>query len=257
MTVDLLGKERNEPLMEQAFQAERIDHSPGFRHNGSHHNTELRKVFEAIAPDSCPRIANFHMHTVHSDGSLTPESLVQQAIQIGLQDFAITDHHSINGYSQAKLCLERYASDFGDHSRPILPKLWVGLEVNAQLIDVEVHILCYGFDPDSAEMKPYVQGEAVIGDPYGAAAVIAAVHGAGGLAVLAHPDRYRRSPDDLISEAARLGIDGIETYYAYDNPAPWRPSPKQTEMVYPIVEAHGLLHTCGTDTHGLDLLKRL
>jgi predicted metal-dependent phosphoesterase TrpH len=221
----------------------------------------LRSVFQSISPSSCPHEANFHMHTVHSDGNLTPKELVHQAIRIGLRDFAITDHHSIGGYLQAKQCMDHHRShnDFASEhqSRDGLPRLWVGAEVNALLLDAEVHVLCYAFNPAAEVMQPYLQGESVTGDRYLASSVIDAIHEAGGLAVLAHPDRYRRSPTDLIPEAARLGMDGIETYYAYDNPSPWRPSPKQTALVRQLGEAYNLLHTCGTDTHGMDMLKRL
>lgn len=219
--------------------------------------TVLKAVFEATTPDSCPHRVNFHMHTVHSDGSLTSEELVRQAIAIGLRDFAITDHHSIEGYRQAKQCLDGHAAQVDSVKSYPLPRLWSGVEVNANLIDVEVHILCYGFDPAAAAMSPYLQGETVEGDRYQAAAVIDAVHQAGGFAVLAHPNRYRRSPAELIPEASQLGIDGVETYYAYDNPSPWRPSPEPTLLVHQLAEHHGLFHTCGTDTHGIDLLKRL
>ena len=42
------------------------------------------------------------MHTTASDGRLTPLSLVQQAIAIGLKGLAITDHHSVDGYQKAE-----------------------------------------------------------------------------------------------------------------------------------------------------------
>jgi len=217
----------------------------------------LRSVFKSISSSSCPHHANFHMHTVFSDGNLTPGDLVRQAIQIGLSDFAITDHHSVGGYRQARALLDEDLTNGVGHQHSRLPRLWVGTEVNAQLLDTEVHILCYAFDVDAIVMQPYLQGETVIGDRYLASSVIASVHEAGGLTVLAHPDRYRQSPAELIPEAARLGIDGVETYYAYDNPSPWRPSPKQTERVRQLVEDYQLFHTCGTDTHGLNLLTRL
>lgn len=214
---------------------------------------QLRQIFQAIAPNHCPRIVNFHMHTVCSDGQLQPETLIQQAVSIGLRHLAITDHHSINGYRRAYRWLSQRSAP---SDTPSL-RLWSGLEVNAGLLDVEVHILCYAFEPQHPAMQPYLQGQSVAGDAYGAAQVIRAVHRAGGLAVLAHPNRYKRSPADLIQAAATMGIDGVETYYAYDNPDPWRPSPRQTRVVHQLAESYGLLHTCGTDTHGDSLLRRL
>ena len=84
-----------------------------------------------------------------------------------------------------------------------------------------------------------------------------AIQAAGGVAVLAHPVRYRRPPEELIPAAATLGIDGVETYYAYDNPAEWRPTPEKTERVEKLANAYALLSTCGTDSHGLTLTRRI
>ena len=87
--------------------------------------------------------------------------------------------------------------------------------------------------------------------------VINAIQRAGGIAVLAHPVRYRTDEDILIRAAVQLGIDGVETYYAYDNPKVWRPSPGKTERVQALAVEHSLLSSCGTDTHGKNLTRRL
>jgi predicted metal-dependent phosphoesterase TrpH len=213
----------------------------------------LRRVFERIRAESCPTHYNFHMHTVCSDGRLQPEDLATQAIAIGLYGFAITDHHSIQGYRRAQQWLASYAAQ----GKQNLPYLWTGLEVTSQLLDTEVHILGYAFDPDSPHLQIYLQGTAPEPADAQANRVIDSIHAAGGLAVLAHPVRYRKPPEELIPAAASLGIDGVETYYAYDNPELWRPSPRQTELVQRLSSTHGLLNTCGSDTHGLSLLQRL
>lgn len=215
----------------------------------------LRQVFAAITADSCPASYNFHMHTVHSDGQLRPEALVQQAIAIGLKGFAITDHHNVGGYRIAHHYLAQLAETQDEAQSH--PHLWTGTEINAELLEIEVHVLAYAFDPAHAEFQPYLQGKSVQGAAYQAQQVIAAIHQAGGIAVLAHPARYRRSHQDLIPAAAALGIDGVEAYYAYNNPSPWRPSLKETNEVKQLSETYALLNTCGTDTHGLNLLQRL
>jgi predicted metal-dependent phosphoesterase TrpH len=179
--------------------------------------TALRQVFAALTAESCPHSYNFHMHTVFSDGRLLPEDLMAQAIAIGLKGLAITDHHSVDGYRKAQHWLDQQSGE--------IPTLWTGVEINSQ------------YPP--------------------AAQVIDAVHEAGGLTVLAHPVRYKRSPVELIPAAAGFGIDGIEAFYAYNNPSPWQPSPKETQQVLALGQTDGLLNTCGTDTHGLNLLQRL
>lgn len=214
----------------------------------------LKQVFQTIHAKSCPHTFNFHMHTVCSDGQLQPEELIEQAIVIGLQGLAITDHHTTDGYLRAQRWLWNWQRQHPD--QPI-PQLWTGTEISANLLDNEVHILAYAFDPQDEGLAPYLQKRSATDEAYEAKRVISAIHQAGGLAVLAHPVRYRRSPEDLIPVAADLGIDGLETFYAYTNPHPWQPSPEQTQQVSALGRGFNLLNTCGTDTHGRNLLQRL
>jgi predicted metal-dependent phosphoesterase TrpH len=214
----------------------------------------LKQVFQHIDAQSCPQLFNFHMHTVHSDGRLEPSELMSQAIAIGLKGLAITDHHSIDGYQAAHSWLEAWkCSNPNTHT----PYLWSGAEINANLLDTEVHILAYAFESEHPSMKPYLQKIPAVGKPYQANNVIRAIQEAGGLAVLAHPARYKRSHFDLIPAAVDNGIDGVETFYAYNNPKPWKPSIVETEEVQQLAEKFNLFNTCGTDTHGVNLLQRL
>jgi predicted metal-dependent phosphoesterase TrpH len=214
----------------------------------------LQEVFQHIDAQSCPRLFNFHMHTVYSDGRLQPSVLMEQAIAIGLKGLAITDHHTVGGYEAAQVWLEDWK---WSHPGASTPHLWSGVEINANLLNVEVHILAYAFQPEHPSMKPYLQRKVTSGKEYQAANVIAAIHAAGGLAVLAHPARYRRSHFDLIPAAVEYGIDGVETFYAYNNPNPWKPSAIESQQVQQLAENYGIFNTCGTDTHGLSLLQRL
>ena len=214
----------------------------------------LKSIWETINFVSCPRFYNFHLHTIASDGQLTASALVQQAISLGLRGFAITDHHSVDGYRQA----EQDLCAIGSGNVQInLPHLWTGVEITSKLLEVEVHILGYGFDPEHLSISSYLQGEKPQGKHGEAKQVIESIHQAGGLAVLAHPERYRRSSEQLIPAIAELGIDGVETYYAYNNPKVWQPSPGKTERVKGLAEKYHLLSTCGTDSHGLKITQRI
>ncbi len=225
----------------------------------------LRSIFETVDASSCPSHYNFHMHTVCSDGQLTPGELIEQAIALGLKEFAVTDHHTLKGYYQAKQYMEDWQ---WRHPAPIrrdaagrvsrgLPRLWTGVEITSKLDDTDVHILGYAFKPSHEAIQPYLQGSSLMGDSRLAENVIQAIQGAGGLAVLAHPGRYRRSAEELVPEAAKRGIDGIETYYAYGNPSAWQPCPKKTPAIQTLAQDFHLLSTCGTDTHGKSLTRRV
>lgn len=229
----------------------------------------LKEVLQSISAQSCPRTYNFHMHTHCSDGKLSPAELMSQAVEIGLSGIAITDHHNIKGYYQARKWMEDWRwqnpsswsrkrkSKATAKARKALPKLWCGVEITSLLAETDVHILGYAFRPSDEGMQKYLKGVSPRGEDRRAENVINAIQSAGGLAVLAHPVRYRTDEDTLIRAAAQLGIDGVETYYAYDNPKVWRPSPGKTERVHALAVELSLLDSCGTDTHGKVLTKRL
>lgn len=206
---------------------------------------ELRQVLQGVGPRSCPLQYNFHLHTRCSDGQMDPVDLAEQARRHGLKGLAITDHHTLKGYERARAHLDR----------PDDPILWPGIEITANLLGCEVHILGYGFDPTDSVLDPFAQGKQVPGLP--AADAIQAIQAAGGLAVLAHPFRYCLPAEEIVPAAAELGIDGLEVYYAYKNPEIWIPSPEVTEKAEELAEAYGLLKTCGTDSHGPSILRRI
>ena len=84
------------------------------------------------------------------------------------------------------------------------------MEITSSLLGVDVHILGYAFNPQHQAFKHYLQGGAPMGEDRQAKSVIQAIQAAGGIAVLAHPVRYRRSPEELIPAAAAMDIDGVE-----------------------------------------------
>lgn len=70
---------------------------------------------------------------------------------------------------------------------------------------------------------------------------IALIHGAGGLAVLAHPGLNRI--DELIPHLVEAGLDGIECFHT-------KHTPSEAEYYLGVARAHGLLITGGSDCHG-------
>jgi len=87
--------------------------------------------------------ADLHLHTTASDGRLTPDDLVRQAGELGVEVIAITDHDSVEGVPAA---LEAAAA---------FPQLTVipGVEINTDVPHGEVHVLGYFVDYTSAEFN--------------------------------------------------------------------------------------------------------
>ena len=208
----------------------------------------LRRILETVGPDSCPNRLNFHCHTQCSDGSLEPTDLLNQACERGLEHFAITDHHTVRAFDE---CLNQIEQRH-EHQLPS-PKLWSGMEISCLLKGCLVHVLALGFESGHRSLQLYSQGDAVSGSALQAAEVCKAIHDAGGLAILAHPARYRIGYKELIETAAELGFDGGEAWYDYNMQSKWKPTPFICEVIDLQLTNLGLLRTCGTDSHGNDL----
>ena len=211
----------------------------------------LTAVLRQVGPQSCPGRFNFHCHTTCSDGSLRPRDLASQAVRLGLEHLAITDHHHGGAYQEAQACLDRHAAE-GDG----VPHLWRGVEISALLEGCLVHVLALGFQLPAPSLAPYLQGQAVVGAALRADAVVKAIQAAGGLTLLAHPARYRLPHQRLIAAAAELGFDGAEAWYDYDMQGVWSPTPLVCEAIAADLNKLGLLLSCGTDTHGVELRGR-
>jgi predicted metal-dependent phosphoesterase TrpH len=95
-----------------------------------------------------------------------------------------------------------------------------------------------------------------VGPDLRAEAVVAAIRASGGLALLAHPARYRLPHQRLIAAAAKLGFDGAEAWYDYDMQGVWSPTPLVCDAIAADLNKRGLLPSCGTDTHGVELRGR-
>jgi len=71
---------------------------------------------------------------------------------------------------------------------------------------------------------------------------IALIHGAGGVAVAAHPGRTRLS-DAEVEHLAATGLDGLEVYYPQHDA-------EQTAHMAALAARYGLMITGGSDDHG-------
>lgn len=135
----------------------------------------LTPVLRRVRADSCPDRLNFHCHTICSDGSLAPEDLASEAVAIGLEHLAVTDHHALGAYGAI-------ASAFDAHRRrgESVPTLWRGVEISCLLEGCLVHVLGLGFDGTHPTLHPYLQGTSVVGPALRADAVVRAIRDAGG-----------------------------------------------------------------------------
>ncbi len=86
---------------------------------------------------------DLHLHTTHSDGSDTPEELVDRVLAAGLTLFAITDHDTMSAIHKASAYLDQQKQ--GHRDLVFLP----GVELSTDWQGHDCHILGY-FLPDQA-----------------------------------------------------------------------------------------------------------
>jgi len=85
-------------------------------------------------PEAGARI-DLHLHSLHSDGALSPAELVARAREAGVSILSLTDHDSVRGVPEAREACRHEGLTF-------IP----GVELGVGIGDDEVHILGYGLD---------------------------------------------------------------------------------------------------------------
>jgi len=95
--------------------------------------------------------ADLHIHTLCSDGQLTPCEVVKYALKKKLSCISITDHDTFEGYTEAKKAAN-------DQDIELLP----GVEISAVFGERESHILAYCFDPDDKDFVKFINSQRLV-----------------------------------------------------------------------------------------------
>lgn len=186
--------------------------------------------------------ANLHIHSTFSDGKADFNDILENAKKQGYKKIAITDHNTIEGH-------KHYKDDI----------LITGAEFDCWFGYVFIHLLAYDIDVNHPALEPYMaktkaetEGDLIrLFSKRNVPELIKAIHGAGGIAVLAHPACYwALSLEKLVKDLMKHGLDGIEVYYPYPR---FRKIVKfhSSKDVKKIAEKYPqLIKTGGTDFHG-------
>jgi len=246
---------------------------------------------------------DLHTHSTFSDGSLTPEALVDLACEAGLTAVGLTDHDCTDGHARfMAACAKRgivgvpgveisanvergtlhmlgfFVDGCEAGLRGVLKEIRDGRSLRNERILARLNGL--GIELRMDEVAAYA-GEDTVGRPHFAEALlakgaiktrqeafdkylargrpayvdrfrlsaeqsIAAIHGAGGLAVLAHPFTLELDDGELAVFAgvlARAGLDGMEAYYS-------EYTKEQQKKYLKLADDLGLAVSGGSDFHG-------
>ncbi len=188
--------------------------------------------------------ANLHTHSSVSDGKEDFDTLIEEAVELGLKHFSIADHNTVEGYKNSK---------YLNH-----PILIPAVEFDCFYQTSLIHILGYGFDINSPDIdtictknKSETKCDIVrLFHSRHPKDAIEKIHKAGGIAVLAHPCCCSvLSLNYLVKKLKSFGLDGIEVYYPYNR---HRGIIKFHSRKKPhiLAEKYSLIKTGGTDEHG-------
>lgn len=91
---------------------------------------------------------DLHLHTTASDGRLTPAQLVARAAAAGITTMSVTDHDTVAGLAEV-----------GAEASARGIRLVPGIEVTSIADARDVHLLGYFFDPGSAMLATFLEGQ--------------------------------------------------------------------------------------------------
>lgn len=245
-------------------------------------------------------VVDLHTHTICSDGVLAPGELISRAIEKGVDTLSITDHDTLDAYSDPAIQTDRL-------------NLVAGIELSTEWRTTGVHVLGLNVDVNSSAMQTAVrlQSESrwqramqigarlekkgfagafegasklspgsYVGRPHFArflvdsgqvgsisdafkkhlgdgkagdvrhhwadlGQVIEWIRGGNGIAVLAHPLKYkltRTRLKQLLDDFVAAGGQGMEVVSGQQ-------TPQQTGDMARLCEQHRLLASCGSDFH--------
>lgn len=97
---------------------------------------------------------DLHLHTNYSDGSDSPQQLVDRVLAAGLRSFAITDHDHIGALAPAKEYLNYLESN--GKIKPCHPRFIPGVELSVDQNGQELHLLGYFPSGGESRIKPFL-----------------------------------------------------------------------------------------------------
>ena len=87
-------------------------------------------------------MVDLHVHSTCSDGTFTPEELVDYAMEKGLRAFALTDHDTVNGLARA--------------ISPQVPEVIPGIELSTEYQGKDIHMVGLFIDYHQPDFAHYL-----------------------------------------------------------------------------------------------------
>lgn len=96
--------------------------------------------------------ADFHCHSSCSDGQLSPQAVLNKAIDLELEALAITDHDSIAAY--------QHLAQVDAYDKQGSLQLYSGVELSCRWASTDIHVVGLGFDLAHPELLALLDEQA-------------------------------------------------------------------------------------------------
>lgn len=207
--------------------------------------------------------ANFHIHTVASDGSLSPKIFPEQCKEWadkmfkkgksddGLPPFsaAITDHDRVDSVKEVIRLISQSPDEYKNFKFVAgCEFLFHGYKEPYTMFEA----VGLGFNPFDPNLKPMLQGfgsNNLVND-------VKKVTATGGILSWAHPiNTPDKLNDDFFSFLKAYGINGVEGNYQYIH---WDKDyvEEGKKLLNPLIEKFKMFVTGGTDSHRKSIFSR-
>ena len=90
------------------------------------------------------RYADLHIHSIYSDGTLTPNEILVKCVDNGIKVLAITDHDTVSGIEEAMALVP--------DGLEVIP----AVEMSSNIGDLDIHILGYYIDHHDPRLIDYL-----------------------------------------------------------------------------------------------------
>lgn len=97
-------------------------------------------------------MVDLHVHSTCSDGTFTPEELVDYAIKKGLTAFALTDHDTVSGLDRAI-----YYAESLRHTPVQIPEVIPGIELSTEYQGKDIHMVGLFIDYHQPDFAHYLE----------------------------------------------------------------------------------------------------
>lgn len=98
-------------------------------------------------------MVDLHVHSTRSDGTYSPTELVDYAMEKGLSAFALTDHDTVDGLTEAIEYADSLRAVYGDKVPEVIP----GIEFSTEYDGREVHIVGLYIDYKNPDFTAYLK----------------------------------------------------------------------------------------------------